>query len=188
MRRRRAAPDEDRPTKKCKWKGEECQGVADRIACYRNNLSPATMSTDPTSSSIPVMRAPADTMSKGPNGANLAASARRTHPVDRMQRVSGSSNPLDLDAIRRLYGSALAMRLATERRLASQVGGRLPGMDAAPDSHAMLDTLTGDDLTIDFGDVLNLSENRPEDTLRRAAGGPVVEAGPHGAMETKLGL
>ena len=146
------------------------------------------MSTDPTSSSIPVMRAPADVLSKGPNGANLAASARRTHPVDRMQRVSGSSNPLDLDAIRRLYGSALAMRLATERRLASQVGGRLPGMDAAPDSHAMLDALTGDDLTIDFGDVLNLSENRPEDTLRRAAGGPVVEAGPHGAMEAKLGL
>ena len=140
------------------------------------------MSTDPTSSSIPVMRAPADVLSKGPNGANLAASARRTHPVDRMQRVSGSSNPLDLDAIRRLYGSALAMRLATERRLASQVGGRLPGMDAVPDSHAMLDSLTGDDLTLDFGDVLNLSENRPEDTLRRAAGGPVVE---HGAADAR---
>jgi len=108
-----------------------------------------------------------------------------------MQRIASSSgnSHLDLDAIRRLYGSALAMRLSTERHLASQVGGRLPGMDAAPDSKAILDTLTGDDLTLDFGDVLNLSENRAEDALRRVGGGgPVVEAGPHGAMESKLGL
>ena len=143
-------------------------------------------------SSIPVMRSPADVMSKGPNGANLAATARRAHPVDRMQRMStsaGGASHLDLDAIRRLYGSALAMRLSTERHLASQVGGRLPGMDATPDSRALLDTLTGDDLTLDFGDILNLSENRPEDTLRSVGGGgPVVEAGPHGAMEAKLGL
>jgi hypothetical protein len=82
------------------------------------------------------------------------------------------------------------MRLSTERRLASQVGGRLPGLDAAPNSNAMLDSLTGNDLTLDFGDILNLAENRPEGTLRTAGGamGPVVEAGPHSAMEARLGL
>jgi len=101
----------------------------------------------------------------------------------------GSSSPLDLDAVRRLYGSALAMRLSTERRLASGVGGRLPGMDAAPESHAMLDALTGDDLTLDFGDYLNLPEHRPDDALgKRAGNGPVVDAGPHAAMEARLGL
>lgn len=139
-----------------------------------------------------MMRSPAHAMSCGPNGDNLAAQARQIHPVDRMQRSSaavGSSSPLDLDAIRRLYGSALAMRLSTERRLASGVGGRLPGMDAAPESHAMLDALTGDDLTLDFGDYLNLPEHRPDDALgKRAGNGPVVDAGPHAAMEARLGL
>eukprot|EP00567_Pseudictyota_dubia_P012142 CAMPEP_0197435752 /NCGR_PEP_ID=MMETSP1175-20131217/3288_1 /TAXON_ID=1003142 /ORGANISM="Triceratium dubium, Strain CCMP147" /LENGTH=147 /DNA_ID=CAMNT_0042964865 /DNA_START=151 /DNA_END=594 /DNA_ORIENTATION=- len=147
------------------------------------------MSADP---SIPMMRSPAHVMARGPNGDNLAAQARQIHPVDRMQRASaasGTSSALDLDAIRRLYGSALAMRLSTERRLASGVGGRLPGMDAAPDSRAMLDALTGDDLTMDFGDFLGLPENRPEDAMGKGAGnGPVVDAGPHAAMEARLGL
>ena len=31
---------------------------------------------------------------------------------------------LDLDAVRRLYGSGLAMTLLTERRLAAAAGGR----------------------------------------------------------------
>lgn len=138
-----------------------------------------------------MMRSPAHVMSCGPNGDNLAAQARQTHPVDRMQQASASvgSSSLDVDAIRRLYGSALAMRLSTERRLASGVGGRLPGMDAAPASCAMLDALTGDDLTLDFGDYLNLPEHRPEDAVGKSAGnGPVVDAGPHSAMEARLGL
>jgi len=138
-------------------------------------------------SSIPVMRSPADLMSLGPNSDNLAAAAVQAHPIDRMQRSQqvssgGSSNALDLDAIRRLYGSALAMRLSTERRLASQVGGRLPGMDANPDSMAMLDALTGDDFTLDFRDFLNVSKTRPESTISKGSNGP------HFAMEARLGL
>ena len=63
--------------------------------------------------------------------------------------ASGATeSPLDLDAVRRLYGSGLAMRLATERRMALNVGGRLPGLDAHPDSRAMYETLTGDDVSI----------------------------------------
>ena len=72
---------------------------------------------------------------------------------------NGSS--LDIDSIRRLYGSALAMRLSTEQKMASQVGGRLPGMDSNPNSNAMLDSLTGDDMNINFGDFLNVNANRP---------------------------
>jgi len=102
--------------------------------------------------------------------------------------ASGGSSALDLDAIRRLYGSALAMRLSTERRLAAGVGGRLPGMDAAPDSRAMLESLTGDDMTIDFTDFLGLPENRPLADSVALGNGPVVDAGPHSAMEAKLNL
>ena len=38
------------------------------------------------SNSIPVMRKPADAMSKGLNSSNLAAAALQRHPIDRMQR------------------------------------------------------------------------------------------------------
>lgn len=76
------------------------------------------------------------------------------------------------------------MRLATERRMALKVGGRLPGLDAAPDSRAMYETLTGDDLTIGFGDYLNLRKNCAEGG---EFGGKKDEI-PHGAMEMRLGL
>jgi Proteasome maturation factor UMP1. len=92
---------------------------------------------------------------------------------------------LDIDAIRRLYGSALAMRLTTERQLASNVGGRLPGLDAHPDSNVMLETLTGGDLDIDFGDFLNLKMNRTHDDAGGRTGNPVMA---HSLMESKLGL
>ena len=97
--------------------------------------------------------------------------------------ATASESPLDLDAIRRLYGSGLAMRLATERQMALKVGGRLPGLDAHPDSRAMYETLTGDDVSIGFGDYLNLRRNRPE-------GGDFGGAFdvPHTSMEHKLGL
>jgi len=88
---------------------------------------------------------------------------------------------LDLDSIRRLYGSALAMRLTTERVHAANVGGRLPGLDAHPNSNIMLETLTGDDVTIDFGDYLNIS-------TERAVGSMKGKSGVHDAMEARLGL
>ena len=100
----------------------------------------------------------------------------------RAARATGAS--LDLDAVRRLYGSGLAMTLATERRMAAGVGGRLPGLDAHPPSRAALDTLTGDDLALDFGDVMGAPSDRPEGS---GAGG-AAEAGPHAAVERRLGL
>merc|ERR1712125_108584 len=80
---------------------------------------------------------------------------------DRMQRESAGSSALDIDAIRRLYGSGLAMRLVTERRMAQNVGGRLLGSHGTGHSNVMLDALTGDDMSIEFGDYLYLEHNRP---------------------------
>ena len=77
------------------------------------------------------------------------------------------------------------MRLATERQMALKVGGRLPGLDAHPDSRAMYETLTGDDVSIGFGDFLNLRRNRPEGG---EFGGAADEIIPHTSMENKLGL
>merc|ERR1719222_405075 len=105
--------------------------------------------TNDASNSIPVMRKPSDAMSAGLNSSNLAAAMQRADAG-----AGSTQSPLDLDAVRRLYGSGLAMALG--------VGGRLPGLDAHPDSRAMYETLTGDDLSLGFGDFLNLSRNRPE--------------------------
>ena len=76
------------------------------------------------------------------------------------------------------------MRLVAERKMASNVGGRLPGMDSHPDSNVMLDTLTGNDLQIDFGDFLNLQSDRAD--VGRNVGQEKVMI--HNAMEAKLGL
>ena len=57
-------------------------------------LSPQSISSATVtnmSNSIPVMRKPADTMSKGLNSSNLAAAAVQRHPIDRMQRGEFSS-------------------------------------------------------------------------------------------------
>jgi len=91
---------------------------------------------------------------------------------------------LDIDAIRRLYGSGLAMRLVTERRMAQQVGGRLLGYNGTSNSNVMLDSLTGDDMTIQFGDYLNLEQNRPIESMV----GNDANLGIHTAMENKLNL
>jgi len=133
--------------------------------------------------SIPVLRSPSDMMVVGPNSDNLAAVAVEAHPIDRLQRSDPSAS-LDLDSIRRLYGSALAMRLTTERTLASKVGGRLPGFDAHPNSNTLLDSLTGNDESIEFKDFLNVPQVRAQNGTSGAHSGH----GPHQLMERKLGL
>lgn len=124
------------------------------------------------------MNAPVNMMESGPNGNNLAASTSQRHPVDDLQRRSSLYD--DLEDVRRIYGSGLAMRLATERQMASNVGGRLPGMESAfiDSSNVMMETVMGTDTKLDFGDVLSRPENRPA----------AKATNPHKAMEHKLGL
>eukprot|EP00815_Leptocylindrus_aporus_P012534 CAMPEP_0116051978 /NCGR_PEP_ID=MMETSP0322-20121206/1296_1 /TAXON_ID=163516 /ORGANISM="Leptocylindrus danicus var. apora, Strain B651" /LENGTH=136 /DNA_ID=CAMNT_0003534819 /DNA_START=89 /DNA_END=499 /DNA_ORIENTATION=+ len=130
-------------------------------------------------SSIPIQNKPSNLMANGPNSDNLAAQAQQKHYVDTLQRAHDpSTKNLDLDAVRRLYGSGLAMTIMTERRLAAAAGGRLPGMDATPDCNAMLDAVTGNDLEIGFEDLFNRAEDRPEEKFQSV----------NSKMEAKFGI
>ncbi len=87
------------------------------------------------SSSIPILAGQSlpNLMVSGPNGLNLAAQAKKGHPLDfsRSQPSSAeqgaagpSSGAFDVDAVRRIYGAGLALTIKTERELAMNVGGR----------------------------------------------------------------
>lgn len=83
--------------------------------------------------------------------------------------------------VRNIYGSGLAMRLATERRMASHVGGRVLGSyGGCMESRVMLETVTGTDTIIDFTDILGRPCDNP------TAGNGVETA--HLWMERKLQL
>eukprot|EP00538_Stauroneis_constricta_P013821 CAMPEP_0119547706 /NCGR_PEP_ID=MMETSP1352-20130426/1767_1 /TAXON_ID=265584 /ORGANISM="Stauroneis constricta, Strain CCMP1120" /LENGTH=136 /DNA_ID=CAMNT_0007592709 /DNA_START=117 /DNA_END=527 /DNA_ORIENTATION=- len=131
---------------------------------------------------IPVMNKPANLMENGPNGDNLEQMAMIRHPVQEMQRQRVTNRNSFLGTIgeqevRRLYGSGLAMRLATERKMGMEQGTR--GVVGLPSSGLMADILSGDDTKINFEDFLGLPDNRP--TQARADN-------PHSAMERKLGM
>lgn len=131
--------------------------------------------------SFQVLRNPNNALTLGPNSANFASQHVALHPINAAQNKQQNAAPNDFssfDHVRRTYGSGLAMTLATEVALAKECGGRLPGFDANPDSNIILDTLSGSNTMIGFGDILNLKENRVE--------APKVTL--HKAMEVKLGL
>lgn len=122
------------------------------------------------------MKDPVDRMEGGPNGNNLASAAVQRHPVDTLQR-----NPFnDLEDVRRIYGTGLAMTIATERQMATRVGGRLPGMKGrySQDSNCIMETLTGNDTKLDFGDFLSQPDSLPTGGIKD----------PRAAMERRLGM
>jgi len=79
-----------------------------------------------------------------------------------------------LDTVARLYGVAAAMRMKTEADILSQIC-RAPGL---PSSFVGLETVLGTDETIEFEDVLNDPQDRPDL--------PMVAV--HEKMEARLGL
>lgn len=83
----------------------------------------------------------------------------------------------NLEFVRHVYGSGLAMRLATEQKIAreQQIMARAPGFDS---SNVFGEIVSGKDTTIDFQDFLSLPENRPTDPLEN----------PHLVMERTLGM
>ncbi|GKY96128.1 hypothetical protein MPSEU_000573000 [Mayamaea pseudoterrestris] len=122
--------------------------------------------------SIPIMSKPANLMEAGPNGNNLAAAAQGAHPVDGLQqRVSKASS--HLDHVRHVYGSGLAMILATEQRIALQQDRMAHGL---PSSHVYRDVVTGTDVQLDFCDFLTLPEYQPD----------APKENPHVVMERQL--
>eukprot|EP00522_Entomoneis_paludosa_P011892 CAMPEP_0172440202 /NCGR_PEP_ID=MMETSP1065-20121228/916_1 /TAXON_ID=265537 /ORGANISM="Amphiprora paludosa, Strain CCMP125" /LENGTH=131 /DNA_ID=CAMNT_0013188987 /DNA_START=26 /DNA_END=421 /DNA_ORIENTATION=- len=108
---------------------------------------------------IPMMQKPVSVMEHGPNSHNLAAASAARHPVDTLQRTSAASaSSANLEYVRHVYGSGLAMRLATEHKIAAQQDQGAP----LATSNLYRDVITGNDLKMDFGDYLSLPQDRPE--------------------------
>ncbi|CAB9512586.1 expressed unknown protein [Seminavis robusta] len=129
------------------------------------------------SNSIPVMYKPANAMETGPNGSSLQSAAARSHPIDVMQRRVAANPYGSLEFVRHVYGSGLAMRLATEQKMAREqdVMARAPGLET---SGLFGEIISGRDTTIDFSDYLSLPQYRPL--------APVEN--PHFVMERRLGM
>lgn len=125
--------------------------------------------------SIPLMNKPANLMELGPNGNNLAAAAQSAHPVDAMQRRSVGSKTSHLEHVRHVYGSGLAMVLATEQKIAIQQERMAHGL---PSSNLYRDIVSGTDVQLDFSDFLTLPENQPG----------LPKENPHKVMEYQLGM
>jgi hypothetical protein len=126
------------------------------------------------SSTIPVMSQAASLMHVGPNGNNLAATAQSRHPVDQLQRHNSNNNNADYQSsVRHMYGSGLAMTLATERAIAM---AQERGAAGLPSSGLYADIVSGNDGKLDFADFLNRAEYRPD----------LPKENPHLAMERQL--
>mmetsp|Transcript_23479 Transcript_23479/g.52954 ORF Transcript_23479/g.52954 Transcript_23479/m.52954 type:complete len:127 (+) Transcript_23479:88-468(+) len=121
---------------------------------------------------MPVMRAPADQMRHGLQ-TPMALETNQGHPLESALR-SHDEFAQKCDMVRRIYGCAAAMRLKSERTAAEQIQ-RLPGL---PSSFVALQTVLGEDDTINFEDVLNDPFERPVEPSFKV----------HEAMEVKLGL
>ena len=123
---------------------------------------------------IPEMKQPAALMETGLNGNHLAAAAVARHPVDDLQRRR-QTNPFEsMEYVRSVYGSGLAMRLATEQKIAAQQD------DVTPLARTNLyrEIVTGQDVQLEFGDFLSLQDHRPD----------MIKETPHAFMERKLGM
>ena len=126
--------------------------------------------------SIPVARQPADLLRYGLKAGRLDEAARAPHPVEMLQQRLREGHEFDLkmDTVERIYGSAFAMRLKTERQALGQPH-RLPGL---PGTRAGLETVLGKDTDVQFEDMLGQPEHRPTP--------PKFEV--HQAMEIKYGF
>lgn len=105
---------------------------------------------------IPIITAPNDQLRCGVR--SLQHESLQRHPVDTQQTNADREWNSKLDHVRRIHGSALAMRLAGERQMFCQ-SHRMPGIKS---SKIALETLMGEDSTIQFSDFLNDATIRPD--------------------------
>ncbi|KAJ8602202.1 hypothetical protein CTAYLR_003612 [Chrysophaeum taylorii] len=84
---------------------------------------------------------------------------REVHPLQ-TQLAREEERTKSFEDARVMYGCGLAMRLASEDAMGSEVA-RLPGL---PSSHLMHETIRGDHERIDFSHVLNVPHAAPETT------------------------
>lgn len=112
-------------------------------------------------SGLPVLSGPVDTLRSGFR--NLEHELKAPHPVASLEKSSREFEwESKLDMVRRTYGSAMAMRLATEKAVCSR-HQRLPGLQF---SNINLDTVLGTDTKIEFADFLNGEPSFPTDEAR----------------------
>jgi len=156
------------------------------------DTSNITITCTDEAAGIPLVRKQIPAL-EGANSLNLAAAARSSHPVDDLQRRrSGAtantrgggvpSDPFrDLQHVRRMYGSALAMRLATERKIADEQERMALPLGGGGGSTLYREIVTGTDTHFEFEDYLGRPELRPE-----IGGG--AQNNPHSVMERQLGM
>jgi hypothetical protein len=153
---------------------------------------------------IPVLSKPMSVMSSGLNANRLDAAAASKHPVHSMQLSLRTANQCnspyhDLVHVRHVYGSALAMRLATERAVANsqfqQLKAYRPGAGGGGGSSTLYgEIVSGTDVDLQFEDYLGVPQDRPDFALEggggaaAAAGGGGASAGvlPHSVLEGQL--
>ena len=107
-------------------------------------------------SGIPILNGPADHLRHGFN--SLDYEARSCHPLANAAKRDEEEWIAKLDNVRRMYGSHMAMRLATERQTFNR-NNRMPGLRTSSIHH---DILMGTDTVIDFKDYLNDPMTRTE--------------------------
>ena len=120
---------------------------------------------------IPIVQQPVSLM-QGPNGGNLAVQAAERHPIDALQRqgghTAGGSPYRDLDFVRSVYGSGLAMEIAAERQMAQ----REKRFGVSHVGSIYEDIVLGNNSSIQLSDFMSVPENRPE--LSKAVLHPVM--------------
>ena len=110
---------------------------------------------------IPIVKKPVSSLETGLNGGNLAIDAAERHPVDVFQRSgpAASGNPYrDLNFVRSIFGSGLAMEMAAERQIARQE----KAMGLTQIGGLYEDIVLGNDTSLQFSDIMSLPENRAE--------------------------
>jgi hypothetical protein len=101
-------------------------------------------------SGLPLYSGPVDTLRQGLS--SLESQHATRHPIHSVQSSRNNTAwALKLDTVRRMYGSHMAMTLATEKEIFSRMR-RLPGLET---SNVGLETVMGVDESIDFPDFLN---------------------------------
>jgi Proteasome maturation factor UMP1 len=113
---------------------------------------------------IPITKQAVSMMESGLNGNHLAVAAAERHPVDTMQRFGTSAtttaNPYrDIEFVRSVYGSSLAMQMAAERQMART---EKYGMGSEHIGSVCEDIVMGNDTSIQFADFMSLPEHRPD--------------------------
>lgn len=110
-----------------------------------------------TQSGLPIAQGPSNLLQDGFQ--SLEAQMNAPHPVQSIESRAESSDLRErLQRVRSIYGSHLAMRLATEKDMFSRPR-RLPGLQS---SRASLEVVMGTENRIEFSDYLNDPKNRPD--------------------------